>query len=63
MRRGSHAAPHAPGFVPPYFNGMQMQVCNCAGGVVRGSFMYISNMGKSAGTSPLPGSHSENIQL
>ena len=57
------AAPSAPGFVPPYFNGMQMQVCNCAGGVVRGSFMYISNMGKSAGTSPLPGSHSENIQL
>ena len=63
MRRGGHAAPSAPGFVPPYFNGMQMQVCNCAGGVVRGSFMYISNMGKSAGTSPLPGSHSENIQL
>ena len=27
MRRGGHAAPSAPGFVPPYFNGMQMQVC------------------------------------
>lgn len=46
-----------------YFTGRQMRVCNAAGGVVRGSLRYCSNMGKSAGSRPLLGSHSEKSQL
>lgn len=41
---------------------MQMRVCNWAGGVLRGSFRYCSNIGQSPGSSPLSGSQREYSQ-